>query len=139
MTDRIAVERYNSTTANDAVASTKFSSCSVNDRTRQVRLNRRLSNRTTQRTYEVGGGETEDVLTLGDLHELIWKVVGGIAVFTSRAQLDVEAAHCIVAHLEWKAILLSRLLYQFCYKLSVCYSHLTLSPVISVTAPYLKY
>jgi len=61
---------------------------------------------TEQRTYEVGSSATEDVLTLGDFNELIWKIVSGIAIFASRAQLNVEATHRVVAHLKWKAIFL---------------------------------
>ena len=64
-----------------------------------------------RRTYQVIGGETEDVLTLGDFDELIRKVISGIAIFARRAQLNVEATHSVVAHLKWEAVFLSRLLY----------------------------
>jgi len=61
--------------------------------------------------YKIGSGEAEDVLALGDFNELIWQVVSGVAVLSSRAQLDVEATNGVVAHPESKAVFLGCLFY----------------------------
>jgi len=70
-------------------------------------------------TYEIGSREAENVLALGHFYELIGKVVGGIAVFAGGRQLDVEAAHRVVTHLQRKAVFLRVLFYQLCRKLAI--------------------
>ena len=67
-----------------------------------------------QKPYKVSSGEAKDVLALGDFNELIWKTVGRIALLASWVQRHVKATHCVVAHLQSKAIFLAHLLYQLC-------------------------